>query len=62
MGSSYNAEPMRNSITYQKPTRKIIDVSRRSYDAQMRSSMSSYSEVSQYETFLSISPRYFTSN
>jgi hypothetical protein len=36
MGSSYNAEPMANSITYQKPIIRVIDVSRRNYKTQMR--------------------------
>lgn len=36
MGSSYNAEPMRNSITYQKPVRRPIDVSKRSWDNQQK--------------------------
>lgn len=36
MGSSYNAEPMRNSIKFQNPRRRIIDVSKRTWDNQVR--------------------------
>lgn len=36
MGSSYNAEPMRNSIKFQNPVRRTIDVSKRTWDAQTK--------------------------
>jgi hypothetical protein len=34
LAMSWNYTGMRNSITYQKPIIRVIDVSRRNYDAQ----------------------------